>query len=57
MKKHLADESDNEGEHTGEKKQPRERDQEERFDEKAVFIDMRSNDIIANATDKTCYQK
>ena len=57
MEKHLADESDNEGEHAGEKKQPRERDQEERFDEKAVFIDMRSNDIIANTAEQTCYQK
>lgn len=51
MEEHFADESDNEGEHTGEKQQPRERDQEERFDEKAVFIDMRSNDVIANTAD------
>jgi len=57
MKERLANEAYNEGEHTGEKKQPRERDQEERFDEKAVFIDMRSNDIIANSADQTCYQK
>lgn len=57
MKGHRAGESDNEGEHADEKKQPCERNKEKWFNEEAVFIDMRSNDIIANATDQTCYQK
>lgn len=51
MEERLADEADNEGEHAGEKKQPCKGNKEKWFDEKAVFINMRSNDIIANAAD------